>query len=91
MSKVKKEGFNVSAVYWTDATYSDEGNENLKPANAVIFGVIIELNRKFIKVAGEVFDDGDFRRVQAIPRKMIHKIITLKDTPPEIEKVFETK
>ncbi len=87
MKRIKKyrKGFNVSAIYWTDASEGDKIYE------AVTFGVITVLTKKFVTIIGEVFIDGDKRNESSIPMCMVRKIITLADTAPSIRKVFNKK
>ncbi len=83
--KVKDDGFNVSAVYWTDAA---EGYDTWP---AVTFGFITHLDKEKVTVVGEVFKDGDTRNESSIPMKIVKKIVTIKGNAPSIKKVFGIK
>ncbi len=90
--KVNKEGFNVSAIYWTDSTGAEDmPREGLKPCNAVRIGIITDLTKDYVTLVGEIFEDGDQRVAQSIPMKMVKKIITLRSVAPSIKKVFNPK
>lgn len=85
MKTKKKEGFNISAVYWTDAA------EGFDTWEAVTFGYITHLDKDKVTVIGEAFRDGDTRNETTIPMKIVKKIVTLKGTAPSIKKVFDLK
>ena len=80
-----RKGFNVSAVYWTDAAEGDKIYE------AVTFGVVVKLTKKFVTIVGEVFIDGDKRNDTSIPICMVKKIMTIEGVAPSIKKVFGKK
>lgn len=76
----------VVAVHWLDAVMSDE--QGARPMHAVTFGLLTELNeeKKYITVAGEVFEDGDGRLNTSIPLGMVRSIEVVKiKLPDELE------
>ena len=77
------------AVLWVDAKIHGEEESPLPlPTPALTIGYLAEEDATGITVAFEVFADGDMRQKQAIPRKMVLKVIPLRQLP--IPKEFLT-
>lgn len=68
------------AVVWLDATYvhDEMPHDELKPTPAVTVGKVVNMCATHITIASEVFNDGDYRQVMAIPRGMVQRIVPLK-------------
>mgnify|MGYP001586955931 CR=1 FL=1 len=74
--------FNLVAVLWVDAKiHSDEETPLPYPVPALTCGLLIENNPQRVTVAFEMFGDGDMRQKQSIPRKMVLRVIPLKQLP----------
>lgn len=87
--KLKEDGFNISAVYWKDATGHDEMPEGgLKPIRVVTLGVVLEVTKEHVLMVSECFEDESSRQITSIPRGMVKKIVTLKGVAPSLVKVF---
>ena len=79
-----------AAVHWLDAQKLDAGgNENgsVTPIHALTFGFILAVDEhegeSFLRVAGEIFEDGTARDVTAIPSGMVRTIVAMPVKLPE--------
>ncbi len=85
----KRKSPQVVAVHWIDAAKVDDGRtppEDITPLHAVTFGVLIADETDFVRVAGEIFEDGSVRDVTVIPRGMVRGVYAKPyRLPPEFE------
>ena len=79
-----------AAVHWLDAQKLDAGgNENgtVAPIHALTFGFILAVDEqageRFLRIAGEIFEDGSARDVTAIPSGMVRTIVAMPLKLPE--------
>ena len=74
----------IVRVEWEDASFSASSYNKDKPeetdtAMSRSVGYLIENNRRIVKLGFEIFDNGEIRRIEAIPKGMIRKITYLKE------------
>lgn len=68
----------LAAVHWLDAA-GHSTNEHLEPIEAITFGFIVEVTNTdagepFVRVASEIFPDGAYRDITAIPLGMVRAV-----------------
>ena len=70
----------VVAVEWVDAIFDpDEQRTTFStPPTVQTYGVLLAENDEYVRVAGEVFDDGTCRATTTIPRGMVRAVRRLK-------------
>ena len=61
-------------VLWEDAADIEDISEDTNPPRAIRSGFLVELTKKKVVIASEVFEDGTIRSRTVIPRPMVKKI-----------------
>jgi len=69
----------IVAVTWLDAIVDHEelGSGFSDPPWVITYGVLLEENELFVRVAAEVLEGGKYRCTTTIPRGMVKKVKVL--------------
>lgn len=63
----------IQIIYWVDAA-GDTNESEITPVSTLAVGFLTEANKRFVKLAMEVFEDGSAREFLVIPAKMVTRI-----------------
>lgn len=80
--KPRPRALQLAVVHWIDAA-GDRDGEDVRPIHAATAGFIVADEPDFIRVAGEIFEDGSYRDTTAIPKGMIRAVIGRKVRLPD--------
>ena len=69
----------VVRVEWTDAAYHEDYGDDLSPIRGIAVGWLVADEPDYITLALEWFEDDTYRRLLAIPRRMIDHISDLAE------------
>jgi len=87
---MKAVGYQLAEVWWED-TVAHYSHADITPAPSVNFGIIIEENEHFVKIAGQMYADGEPSDINAIPRGAIRSIRRLKRSVPRWVQTWQRK
>ena len=75
----------LKVIFWTDAAGAEGPDEvplqEITPVRGYVSGFLLYADERFIQIAMEVFEDGDPRKVMAIPAAGITAIVDVARLP----------
>lgn len=67
--------FYAVVLLWTDAAFHAEHADSLLPIPALTFGVVWEETDDYIKIASEIFADGEARSFCVVPKGAMSPVV----------------
>lgn len=80
MTPLRKNPFVV--VHWRDAV--GDRHDEIPPPHCLSGGWLVEKNKSYVRIAGEIIEDGSYCEITTIPRGMVVGIEEFLVTYPEV-------